>query len=80
MKKCCKRHYDMVITDIQMPEIDGIKLTKQLESIQNIWPGLQSKAPIIACTAHTDNETKEQIMKAGAKHVMYKPVDCKQLT
>jgi CheY-like chemotaxis protein len=28
-----------VITDIQMPEIDGIELTKQLVSIQNILPG-----------------------------------------
>lgn len=37
LAKCCNRHFKLILTDIQMPQIDGFKLTTLIKSIESIW-------------------------------------------
>ena len=35
---CCSRSYDLVLTDIQMPKLDGFMVAKLITAAQNNWP------------------------------------------
>lgn len=61
-------HYDIVLMDIQMPEMDGYTATNKLRT-----SGYQK--PIIALTAHAMNEVRDKILKLGANAHMAKPID-----
>jgi signal transduction histidine kinase/PleD family two-component response regulator/HPt (histidine-containing phosphotransfer) domain-containing protein len=64
--------YDLVLMDVQMPEMDGLEATRQirkLKSKSNI-----SRIPIIAMTAHAMQGDKENCMKAGMNDYVSKPV------
>jgi CheY-like chemotaxis protein len=50
---------DIVLTDLQMPEMDGLELVKQ---VQKRWPLL----PVILMTAHGSEETAAEALRAGA--------------
>jgi len=67
-----KNQFDLVITDIFMPEMDGYELTKALRDM-----GFDK--PIIGVTAATVGEETEQILEAGASFVMPKPLKVDQL-
>ena len=69
--------YHLVIMDIRMPDLDGIGLTRcirQRERERNLAP-----VPIIAYTADTEEETREQCLAVGMEVVLYKPFDPEQL-
>jgi two-component system, NarL family, sensor histidine kinase EvgS len=75
-QRCCKRVYRLVITDIQMPEMDGFELTHKLVSIQNVMNRKNQRiCPIVGATAYTDPANVAKLKKAGAKEVLFKPVD-----
>jgi len=57
---------DLVVTDIEMPEMSGIEVAKQLNN-------LNPKLPIIAITMHTDKVFLRTIAEAGFKGFVYKP-------
>lgn len=59
---------DLVLTDIMMPHLDGIEMTKQLRAL----PRLQ-KTPVIIITAYGDKASAA--IEAGATQIMAKPVD-----
>jgi DNA-binding response OmpR family regulator len=59
---------DLIITDISLPEINGIDLIKQLSA----QPELDN-VPILVLTAYGDGEM-DQAIKAGAYRAMGKPV------
>ncbi len=64
--------YDLVLMDVQMPEMDGLEATRQirkLESDSNI-----GQIPIVAMTAHAMQSDKENCMKAGMNDYVSKPV------
>ncbi len=58
---------DIVISDIRMPEMDGMQL---LEEVSKKYPGL----PVIMVTAHGTIETAVEAMKMGAKDYILKPL------
>ena len=62
--------FDLVLMDIQMPEIDGYEATKRIRS--QTWG---SEIPIIAMTAHALVEEREKAMQAGMNDHISKPID-----
>jgi CheY-like chemotaxis protein/nitrogen-specific signal transduction histidine kinase/HPt (histidine-containing phosphotransfer) domain-containing protein len=66
-----KIHYDLVLMDMQMPEMDGLQATTILKQ-----RGFQ--APIIMLTANVDSTSKKQMLAAGAKAHFPKPIDSRR--
>ena len=64
--------YDLVITDIKMPKLDGLELIKK---ILNNNP-MQS---IIIISAHNENEFLESAIELGVTAFIPKPIDVKSL-
>ena len=66
-------NFDLVITDLTMPEMGGDDLAK---SILEINP----KQQIILCTGYTDSMTEEDVMALGISALLKKPVPFKKLS
>jgi CheY-like chemotaxis protein len=64
--------YDLVLMDIQMPEMDGYETAKR---ILEVVPGL----PIIGQTAHALREDREKCLAAGMVDHIAKPIDLEAL-
>ncbi len=67
--------YDLVIMDVQMPEMDGIEATKLIRDTSSAV--LYHKIPIIAMTAHAMKGDKERFIEAGMDDYIAKPVSMK---
>jgi diguanylate cyclase (GGDEF)-like protein len=65
---------DLLILDVQMPEVDGIELCRQLRDLVE-WAWL----PIVFLTGSKDNETMQQIFSAGGDDYVTKPVVAPEL-
>ena len=66
-----RNDFDVILMDIQMPELDGIQATKQIRAM----PGPKSDIPIIALTAHALAGAREEYLAAGLNDYVSKPVD-----
>jgi signal transduction histidine kinase/ActR/RegA family two-component response regulator len=62
--------YDLILMDMQMPEIDGPEATSQIRHI----PGRET-LPIIAMTANAFNEDRERCLQSGMNDFLSKPVE-----
>ncbi|MBV7316732.1 two-component sensor histidine kinase BarA [Shewanella sp. NIFS-20-20] len=62
--------FDLIFMDIQMPNIDGIKATKEIRSQSR-----NQHTPIIAVTAHAIAEERERIIGSGMDAYLSKPID-----
>ncbi|MGJ8680638.1 ATP-binding protein [Paraglaciecola sp.] len=60
--------FDLVLMDMQMPEMDGLQATKKL-----LEQGFE--APIIMLTANVDSKSKKEVIDAGAREHFAKPID-----
>ena len=60
--------YDLLVTDIQMPEMDGFELSQAIRQ-----RGLQ--LPIVALTAHALEEDRQKCFDAGCNAYQAKPID-----
>lgn len=63
-------HCDMILTDIQMPEMDGIELTKRIRGLDH--PN-KAKLPIIAITGQVNLEAHDAYLSAGLNDYIIKP-------
>ncbi len=64
------RHYDLVLMDIGMPELDGQGATRQIREL----PGNAGDVPIIAVTAHVMETDQEACIEAGMNDFIMKPI------
>jgi two-component system cell cycle response regulator DivK len=66
---------DLVLMDINMPEMDGYTLTAKIKAIQKF-----SKIPIVAVTANVMRGDREKSLGAGCDGYIQKPIDIDTLS
>jgi len=64
--------YDLVVTDLVMPEMDGIELLSRIRA-ESPW------IKVVLITAHTDPAVRSKALTLGAFAVISKPCDMEQL-
>jgi CheY-like chemotaxis protein/HPt (histidine-containing phosphotransfer) domain-containing protein len=69
------KDYDVVLMDLQMPELDGIAAAKEIRAL----PGRAGQVPIIALTSHAMAGTREDVLAAGMDDYVSKPFDAATL-
>jgi signal transduction histidine kinase/CheY-like chemotaxis protein len=71
-----KEQFDIVLMDIQMPEMDGIQATKAIRAKEKLRGG---HLPIIAMTAHALKGDEERCISAGMDRYISKPIRTSEL-
>ncbi|WOH66390.1 PAS domain-containing hybrid sensor histidine kinase/response regulator [Bradyrhizobium sp. BWA-3-5] len=69
--------YDLVLMDIQMPQLNGIETTKRIRALEAGEPG--NRTPILALTANTLVEDRYACFEAGMDGFLIKPLDREKL-
>ncbi len=62
--------YHLILVDIGLPDIDGFELAQEIRKLEKG----KSDLPIIALTAHTDNNYKKRCLEAGMNSCFAKPL------
>ncbi len=66
------RFYDLVISDINMPNMDGITMSQEIIK-------KNKNQQIIVISAFNDKQNFEEAFAAGVKHYIHKPIELKSL-
>ncbi|MBC3250117.1 two-component sensor histidine kinase BarA [Serratia fonticola] len=66
---------DMILMDIQMPNIDGIRASELIRQMPH-----HNSTPIVAVTAHAVSGEREHLLEAGMDDYLAKPIDEAMLT
>lgn len=74
IKKFQGGHFDIVLTDINMPVLDGLKLTSHLR-----MDAANEKLPIVIITTEAAEDDRERAMKLGASAYLIKPVKAQEV-
>ncbi len=67
-----KNKYDIIISDIQMPEMDGLTLLKKIRSSNSI-------IPFVVVSAYGQEKMSQKALENGANRVINKPFENKIL-
>ncbi len=68
LERLKEEHFDVVITDLRMPGIDGLELLKRARMIR-------PQCEVVMMTAHATVETAREALKRGALDYIRKPID-----
>jgi two-component system sensor histidine kinase/response regulator len=77
LEKLGRADYDLVLMDIQMPEMDGYEATARIRDHQNSM--CARVIPIVAMTANAMKGDREKCLQAGMDDYISKPIDPRQL-
>lgn len=72
LDKMKNEDFDLILMDINMPEMDGIECTKAIRTMDD---PKKSTIPIIAITGNYKNFTLDDFIKAGLNDYVQKPLD-----
>ncbi|MGE9551543.1 two-component sensor histidine kinase BarA [Erwinia amylovora] len=70
IEKAKQQDLDIILMDIQMPEIDGIRASELIRQLPE-----HASTPIVAVTAHALDGEREHLFKAGMNDYLAKPID-----
>ena len=76
LEKAHQTYYDLILMDIQMPNMDGYKATQTIRKFQN---RKKAEIPIIAMTANAFEEDRRNAIKAGMNGHVSKPINVETL-
>ena len=76
VEKVEKNTYDLVLMDIQMPEMDGMQAT---ENIRRLKDAVKASTPIVAVTANLLNGDGDRYLEKGMNDYLPKPLDEQRL-
>lgn len=68
IQKVHDNHYDFVLMDLGLPDMDGFITTQKIRETNKV-------TPIIALTAHVDTQYKAQALASGMNGFLSKPLD-----
>jgi len=71
-----KQDFDVVLTDIQMPEMDGFEATATIRAKEKL---AGTRVPIIAMTAHALKGDEQRCIRAGMDSYVSKPIRSAEL-
>lgn len=72
LSRCEEKPFDVVITDIAMPGIDGLDLLSMIKA-------LNADTRVVVITAYGSDEREEQAYKRGAEMYIEKPFDLREI-
>ena len=78
VEKFRAHHYDLIFMDIQMPMMDGLEATKKIRKIEASSRMGEERVKIIALTANSQQQDKENCLAAGMDDYINKPFDVKK--
>jgi CheY-like chemotaxis protein len=77
LQKLEQRDYDLILMDMEMPEMDGMEASVQIRARENATG--KARIPIIAMTANALNEDRDRCLSSGMDDHMAKPVEMARL-
>ncbi|MCC6234106.1 MAG: response regulator [Verrucomicrobiales bacterium] len=72
VKLCTEQRFDVILMDIQMPQLNGIEATQRIRELEQ---GSGRTTPIVALTANTGPTERDACLKAGINAFLSKPLD-----
>jgi CheY-like chemotaxis protein len=66
-----KKRYDLVLMDVQMPDVDGLEATRRIRAL----PVAHAGVPVIAVTANALHGDDQRCLEAGMNDYITKPID-----
>src|SRR5687767_6130073 len=70
LNKVRNKNYDLVLMDIQMPEMDGVQATVAIRSLAD---NVKAQTPVVALTANVLKHDKERYIASGMNDILAKP-------
>ena len=70
-----KSELDLIVTDINMPEMDGIALVREVRKVRDA-----ERLPILIITAKAEQQAREEGLQLGANAYVLKPLSWHELT
>ena len=74
LRKLASARYDIIVTDINMPIMDGLKLVKRIRSDET-----HKNVPIIIITTEGSQEDRQRALQLGANAYITKPIQAPQV-